>query len=205
MRTQGDDIGEVLALLGVRPVWQAESRRVTGIEVLPLAELGRPRIDVTLRISGFFRDAFPNLVHVVDEAIRTVAALDEPPEENFVRKHALAARAAYTAAGVPEAAAQARSLYRILGRSPGPMERASLRSSTNVTGGVIRISPRSTRHGAAMRIPARRMAQTPRRSSKNALPRSSLRSRTRITANTISSTVAITCGTIVAWWRQCGP
>ena len=90
MRTHGDDIGEVLALLGVRPVWQTESRRVTGIEVIPLAELGRPRIDVTLRISGFFRDAFPNLVHLVDSAMRTVAELDEPLEQNFVRKHYLA-------------------------------------------------------------------------------------------------------------------
>jgi cobaltochelatase CobN len=119
MRTQGDDIGEVLALLGVCPVWQAESRRVTGIEVIPLAELGRPRIDVTLRISGFFRDAFPNLVHLVDEAIRTVAELDELPEQNFVRKHALAARATYGAAGVPEAVACTRSLYRIFGSQPG--------------------------------------------------------------------------------------
>ena len=119
MRTQGDDIGEVLALLGVRPVWQAESRRVTGIEVIPLAELGWPRIDVTLRISGFFRDAFPNLVHLVDEAIRTVAELDEPLEQNFVRKHALAARATYRAAGVPETIARTRSLYRIFGSQPG--------------------------------------------------------------------------------------
>src|SRR5262249_12798118 len=119
MRTQGDDIDEVLALLGVRPVWQAESRRVAGIEVIPLAELDRPRIDVTLRISGFFRDAFPNLVHLVDEAIRTVAELDEPPAQNFVRKHALAARATYGAAGVPEEVARTRSLYRIFGSQPG--------------------------------------------------------------------------------------
>src|SRR5262245_1990942 len=90
MRTHGDDIGEVLALLGVRPVWQTESRRVTGIAVIPLAELGRPRIDVTLRISGFFRDAFPNLVHLVDTAVSTVADLDESVDQNFVRKHYLA-------------------------------------------------------------------------------------------------------------------
>src|SRR6185295_8208528 len=62
MRTQGDDIAEALALLGVRPVWEAESRRVIDLQPIPLAELGRPRIDVTLRISGFFRDAFPHLV-----------------------------------------------------------------------------------------------------------------------------------------------
>ncbi|CAA9438639.1 MAG: Aerobic cobaltochelatase CobN subunit [uncultured Rubrobacteraceae bacterium] len=88
MRTQGDDVAEILALLGVRPVWNEESRRVTGLEVAPLKELGRPRIDVTVRISGFFRDAFPNLISLIDEAVRTVAALDEPEEMNFVKKHA---------------------------------------------------------------------------------------------------------------------
>lgn len=119
MRTQGDDIGEVLALLGVRPVWQAENRRVVGIEVIPLAELGRPRIDVTLRISGFFRDAFPNLIHLLDEAVRTVALLNEPPEQNYVRKHYLEDRARLAAAGVPELEAQERSLYRIFGSKPG--------------------------------------------------------------------------------------
>ncbi len=88
MRTQGDDIAEILALLGVRPLWNEESRRVTGLEVVPLEELGRPRIDVTTRISGFFRDAFPNLISLIDEAVRTVAALDEPDEMNFIKKHA---------------------------------------------------------------------------------------------------------------------
>jgi cobaltochelatase CobN len=119
MRTHGDDIAEVLALLGVRPVWQTESRRVTGIEVIPLHELGRPRIDVTLRISGFFRDAFPNLVHLVDEAVRTVAELDEPLAQNFIRKHALQDRQAYRAAGIADTEASARSLYRVFGSKPG--------------------------------------------------------------------------------------
>jgi cobaltochelatase CobN len=86
MRTQGDDVAEALALLGVRPVWENESRRVVGLEAIPLAELGRPRIDVTLRISGFFRDAFPNLVSLLDEAVALVAELDESPEDNYVRK-----------------------------------------------------------------------------------------------------------------------
>jgi cobaltochelatase CobN len=85
MRTHGDDIGEALALLGARPVWAEESGRVVGVEPVPLEELGRPRIDVTLRISGFFRDAFPHLVHLVDEAVELVRGLDEPPELNFVR------------------------------------------------------------------------------------------------------------------------
>jgi cobaltochelatase CobN len=85
MRTSGDDIAEALALVGARPVWAEESGRVTGVEAIPLEELGRPRVDVTLRISGFFRDAFPHLVHLVDEALELVLGLDEPEHANFVR------------------------------------------------------------------------------------------------------------------------
>ncbi|MCW2874062.1 MAG: cobaltochelatase subunit CobN [Streptomyces oryziradicis] len=88
MRTQGDDIAEILALLGCRPVWDDASRRVTGFEVVALEELGRPRIDVTVRISGFFRDAFPHVVSLIDDAVRAVAELDEPADQNFVRAHA---------------------------------------------------------------------------------------------------------------------
>jgi cobaltochelatase CobN len=90
MRTAGDDIAEVLALLGVRPVWDEASRRVTGLDVIGIAELGRPRIDVVVRISGFFRDAFPHVVTLLDDAVRLVADLDEDPADNFVRAHALA-------------------------------------------------------------------------------------------------------------------
>lgn len=88
MRTQGDDIAEILALLGCRPVWDDASRRVTGFEVVPVDELGRPRIDVTVRISGFFRDAFPHVVGLIDDAVRAVAELDEPADANYVRAHA---------------------------------------------------------------------------------------------------------------------
>ncbi|WP_232662275.1 cobaltochelatase subunit CobN [Pseudonocardia sp. TRM90224] len=87
MRTQGDDLAEILALIGCRPVWDDASRRVTGFEIVPLAELGRPRIDVTVRISGFFRDAFPHVITLIDDAIRAVAELDEPAEQNYLRKH----------------------------------------------------------------------------------------------------------------------
>jgi cobaltochelatase CobN len=87
MRTAGDDIAEVFALLGVRPVWDEASRRVSGLEVVPLTELGRPRIDVTVRISGFFRDAFPHVVYLIDDAVRMVAALEESDEDNYVRAH----------------------------------------------------------------------------------------------------------------------
>lgn len=88
MRTQGDDIAEILALLGCRPVWDDASRRVTGFEVVPVSELGRPRVDVTVRISGFFRDAFPHVVGLIDDAVRAVAELDEPADANYVRAHA---------------------------------------------------------------------------------------------------------------------
>jgi cobaltochelatase CobN len=90
MRTSGDDVAEALALLGVRPVWAEESGRVAGLELVPLAELGRPRIDVTLRISGFFRDAFPHLVHLLDDAVAMVAAAEEDSAENYVRAHGAA-------------------------------------------------------------------------------------------------------------------
>ncbi|MFI6264913.1 cobaltochelatase subunit CobN [Micromonospora sp. NPDC051006] len=111
MRTQGDDIAEVLALLGCRPTWDDRSRRVTGVEVVPLPELGRPRIDVTVRISGFFRDAFPHVVALLDDAVRQVAALDEPAEQNFVRAH--------VAADVAEHGDERRATARIFGSKPG--------------------------------------------------------------------------------------
>jgi cobaltochelatase CobN len=79
MRTGGDDVAEALALLGVRPVWQAESGRVTGVELIPTAELGRPRVDVVLRISGFFRDAFPHLIALLDEAVELAGFADGDP------------------------------------------------------------------------------------------------------------------------------
>jgi cobaltochelatase CobN len=87
MRTSGDDIAEVLSLLGIRPVWDDASRRVRSLEPMSLEELGRPRIDVTVRISGFFRDAFPHVVAMLDDAVRLAAAQDEGPEDNYVRKH----------------------------------------------------------------------------------------------------------------------
>ncbi|MFQ1699503.1 cobaltochelatase subunit CobN [Loktanella agnita] len=82
MRTGGDDIAQALALMGVKPTWDSANRRVTGFDILPQSVLGRPRIDVTLRISGFFRDAFPQLIALVDSAARAVQALDEPTDLN---------------------------------------------------------------------------------------------------------------------------
>ncbi|MCA8879930.1 MAG: cobaltochelatase subunit CobN [Rhodobacteraceae bacterium] len=82
MRTGGDDIAQALALMGVRPRWDAVNRRVTGFEVIPVTALGRPRVDVTLRVSGFFRDAFPAQIDLVDSAARSVMAMDEPEDLN---------------------------------------------------------------------------------------------------------------------------
>ena len=111
MRTSGDDIGEVLALLGVTPVWDEQSRRVTGLEPIPLEELGRPRVDVTVRISGFFRDAFPHVIALIDDAVALVAGLDEPEEDNHVRAH--------TVADLAEHGDERRSRTRIFGSKPG--------------------------------------------------------------------------------------
>ncbi|SCK26892.1 cobaltochelatase CobN subunit [Streptomyces sp. WMMB 714] len=111
MRTSGDDIAEALALLGVRPVWDDASRRVTGLEPVPLEELGRPRIDVTLRISGFFRDAFPHAVGLLDDAVRLAASLEESAEDNRVRAHAQA--------DLAEHGDERRATTRIFGSRPG--------------------------------------------------------------------------------------
>ncbi len=82
MRTGGDDIAQALALMGVKPTWDSANRRVTGFDVLPQGVLGRPRVDVTLRISGFFRDAFPQLIDLFDSAARAVQGLDESADQN---------------------------------------------------------------------------------------------------------------------------
>ena len=125
MRTHGDDVAQILQLLGIRPVWQAESRRVLGLDVIPLEELGHPRIDVTVRISGFFRDAFPNLINLLDQAVELAASLDESPDDNYVVKHLeedLASREALASSDPsPEtpSADRASSLYRIFGSKPG--------------------------------------------------------------------------------------
>src|SRR4029453_18630984 len=111
MRTSGDDIAEVLALLGVMPVWDDASRRVIGLETIDLTELGRPRIDVTVRISGFFRDAFPHVLAMLDDAVTLVADLDEPDRLNFVRQHTKDDLAAH--------GDQRRATTRIFGSKPG--------------------------------------------------------------------------------------
>lgn len=113
MRTGGDDIAQALALLGVQPAWATGSGRVTGFEIMPAGVLGRPRVDVTLRVSGFFRDAFPAQIDLFDSAVRAVAALDEPPETNPL------AAAAHAEASPADAAAWRLATYRVFGSKPG--------------------------------------------------------------------------------------
>jgi cobaltochelatase CobN len=117
MRTHGDDIAEAFALLGVEPVWNTQSRRLEGVSLISLEKLGRPRIDVTLRISGFFRDAFPHLIDLFDQAVSLVVEKDEPPDHNFPRKHYLADLEKRRDLPAEEAESQAR--FRMFGAKPG--------------------------------------------------------------------------------------
>jgi cobaltochelatase CobN len=115
MRTGGDDIAQAMALIGARPTWDPGSLRVSGYEIIPLAKLGRPRVDVTLRISGFFRDAFPAQIALFDRAVRAIGALDEPTDDNPIAATMRADALGLIAAGENENAAG----HRIFGSKPG--------------------------------------------------------------------------------------
>jgi cobaltochelatase CobN len=119
MRTHGDDVAEILALLGVRPLWHPETRRVTGLELMSVEELGRPRVDVTVRISGFFRDAFPHLVQLVDDAVALVAGQDEAAEVNPLAAAVAVDEADMRSAGRSAEAARRRATARVFGSKPG--------------------------------------------------------------------------------------
>ncbi|MCW4019584.1 MAG: cobaltochelatase subunit CobN [Candidatus Bathyarchaeota archaeon] len=119
MKTKGDDVAEVLYLMGVRPVWESSNGRVVGVEAIPLDELKRPRIDVTARISGLFRDTFPNIVHLIDEAVALVAGLKEPPDKNYVRKHVENEVSDRVAQGCDSEKAREDAHYRVFGDRPG--------------------------------------------------------------------------------------
>lgn len=113
--TTGDDIGEILYLYGVRPVWIENTDRVIGLEMIPLSELGRPRIDVTLRISGLFRDTFPNLIDLIEDAVSMVATLDEPHDMNYVKKHVDQDMEKYLSEGLSDEMAKRYSTVRVFG------------------------------------------------------------------------------------------
>jgi cobaltochelatase CobN len=122
MRTGGEDVAQAFALLGVRPKWADGSARVIDIEVLPMAVRHRPRVDVTLRVSGFFRDAFPNVIDLFDTAVRAVAAIsedDESDEVNPIRARVRREAAEALAAGQPVDQAQRQATWRVFGPRPG--------------------------------------------------------------------------------------
>jgi len=119
MKTKGDDIAEILYLMGVTPVWEETSGRVIGIEAIPLETLKRPRVDVVVRISGLFRDTFPNIVHILDEAVALVAGLKEPSDKNYIAKHVENDVKERVDRGVDVEQAKEEAYYRIFGDRPG--------------------------------------------------------------------------------------
>ncbi len=119
MRSSGQDIAEFLYLLGIKPVWQKGSLRVTDLEVIPLDELKRPRIDVTARISGLFRDTLPHLAELMDKAVLMAAKLDESDDDNFVRKHIREDSEALQADGASADDAWRNAAFRVFGDAPG--------------------------------------------------------------------------------------
>jgi cobaltochelatase CobN len=119
MKTRGDDIAEIFYLMGIKPIWEETSGRVKGIEVISLDELKRPRIDVTLRISGFFRDAFPNIVRLLDEAVEMIANLDEPLAKNYLAKHVAEEVREKVSQGIAPQQAREEAGYRVFGCKPG--------------------------------------------------------------------------------------
>ncbi|RMT78474.1 cobaltochelatase subunit CobN [Pseudomonas viridiflava] len=119
MRTGGDDIAQAMALMGVRPVWATGSQRVDDFEILPVSLLDRPRVDVTLRVSGFFRDAFANLIRLFDAAVQAVAALDEPDDLNPIAARVREERELFITEGLNEEDAARQAGWRVFGAKPG--------------------------------------------------------------------------------------
>jgi cobaltochelatase CobN len=119
MRTGGDDIAQVMALMGVRPVWDGLSRRLIDFEVLPVSLLNRPRVDVTVRVSGFFRDGFPNIINLFNKITQTVANLSENDEINPLAAQVKTEQKLLQTQGLDPETAQKRSTYRVFGSKPG--------------------------------------------------------------------------------------
>ncbi|WP_322515300.1 cobaltochelatase subunit CobN [Rhodopseudomonas palustris] len=119
MRTGGDDVAQALALIGARPTWEDATGRVTGFAVVPLSELKRPRVDVTFRVSGLFRDAFPTQMDLIASAIAAIAALDEPDDANPIAAHVRARADELMRSGVAPDRARQQAAYRVFGSRPG--------------------------------------------------------------------------------------
>ncbi|OUR67469.1 cobaltochelatase subunit CobN, partial [Bermanella sp. 47_1433_sub80_T6] len=119
MRTGGDDIAQAFALMGVKPIWAQGSQRVVDFEITPTMLLKRPRVDVTLRVSGFFRDAFPNVMRIYDAAVQALAKLEEPGFGNRIRKHVMARSQQLVKEGMTVEQAWQQASYRVFGSKPG--------------------------------------------------------------------------------------
>ncbi len=119
MRTGGDDIAQAFALMGVRPVWAVGSQRVVDIEVIPCMQLGRPRVDVTLRVSGFFRDAFANVMKLYDSAVQAICEMDDPGSDNVIAKNVSDRAAQLVAQGMSDDQAKREASFRVFGSKPG--------------------------------------------------------------------------------------
>jgi len=119
MRTGGDDIAQAFALMGVRPIWAPGSNRVTDFEILSCMQLGRPRVDVTLRVSGFFRDAFANVMRLYDAAVQAIAEFEEPGNGNTIRANVEARKSTLLAQGMSAEQASRQASYRVFGSKPG--------------------------------------------------------------------------------------
>ena len=119
MKTNGDDIAEALYLMGVRPIWLENTDRVIGLEAIPLEELSRPRIDVTLRISGLFRDTFPNLIELMEEAVTLVTQLNEPLSMNYIKANISKEIEELISEGISLEEASEQASLRVFGCPPG--------------------------------------------------------------------------------------
>ncbi|MBI5128002.1 MAG: cobaltochelatase subunit CobN [Rhodopseudomonas palustris] len=119
MRTGGDDVAQALALIGARPTWEDATGRVTGFSIVPLSELKRPRVDVTFRVSGLFRDAFPVQMDLIASAVAAIAALDEPDDGNPIAAHVRVRTDELTQAGLDAVQARRQAAYRVFGSKPG--------------------------------------------------------------------------------------
>lgn len=118
-RNYGEDIAQALYLMGVRPVWNSKNGRVTGLEVIPATKLSNPRVDITFRISGFFRDGLPTVVELLDEAVLMVSALKEAPEINILLRNVIKEKAQLIQQGISPEEAFREATLRLFGCAPG--------------------------------------------------------------------------------------
>ncbi len=118
MRTGGDDIAQAFALMGIEPVWDKQNSRVVDFMIIPAMQLGRPRVDVTLRISGFFRDAFPNVMRLFDAAVQALSHYEDSGELNTIKQHIENDVALLLQAGETPETAKQQAAWRVFGSKP---------------------------------------------------------------------------------------